>query len=86
MTAVPAPLASAGADVRAPAPITSAGVATHAAGWIPPRLSADSLRPYIGILGVLIGALLSTISSRITSLDSPTCAAGCTSASTRAHG
>ena len=67
MTAVPAPLASAGVEVRAaPAPITSAGVATHAAGWVPPRLSANSLRPYIGILGVLIGALLSTIGSRIT--------------------
>ena len=66
MTAVPAPLASAGADVRAPAPITSAGVATHAAGWIPPRLSADSLRPYVGILGVLIGAILSFVGSRIT--------------------
>ena len=52
--------------VRAPAPITSAGVATHAAGWIPPRLSANSLRPYIGILGVLIGALLSFVGSRIT--------------------
>ena len=66
MTAVPAPLASTGADVRAPAPITSAGVATHAAGWIPPRLSADSLRPYVGILGVLIGAILSFVGSRIT--------------------
>ena len=30
------------------------------------RLSADSLRPYIGILGVLIGSLLSTVGSRIT--------------------
>jgi MFS transporter, DHA2 family, multidrug resistance protein len=66
MTAIPAPLASAGSVVRAPAPITSAGVASHAAGWIPQRLSADSFRPYIGILGVLIGALLSTIGSRIT--------------------
>src|SRR6202161_3274913 len=66
MTAVPAPTASAGGEVRAPAPITPAGVATHTAGWIPPRLSADSLRPYVGILGVLIGALLSTIGSRIT--------------------
>ena len=66
MTAVPAPLASAGAEVRAPAPITSAGVATHAAGWIPPRLSANSLRPYVGILGVLIGAILSFVGSRIT--------------------
>ncbi len=66
MTAVPAPLVSPGANVRVAAPITSAGVATHAAGWIPQRLSANSLRPYIGILGVLIGALLSTIGSRIT--------------------
>ena len=66
MTAVPAPLASASVEVRAPAPITSAGVATHAAGWIPPRLSADSLRPYVGILGVLIGAILSFVGSRIT--------------------
>ena len=50
-----------------PAPITSAGVAAHEAGWRPQRLSADSLRPYVGILGVLIGAILSTIGSRITS-------------------
>src|ERR1700761_7650097 len=66
MTAVPAPLAGADAPVRTPAPITSAGVATHVAGWVPPRLSADSLRPYVGILGVLIGSLLSTVGSRIT--------------------
>src|SRR6202451_673676 len=66
MTAVPAPGASAGVEARAPVPITSAGVASHATGWRPERLSADSLRPYIGILGVLIGALLSTIGSRIT--------------------
>jgi MFS transporter, DHA2 family, multidrug resistance protein len=50
-----------------PAPITSAGVAAYEAGWRPQRLSADSLRPYVGILGVLIGAILSTIGSRITS-------------------
>jgi MFS transporter, DHA2 family, multidrug resistance protein len=67
MTAVPASLASARAAVRAPAPITSAGVATHERGWSPPRLSADSLRPYVGILGVLIGAILSFTGSRITS-------------------
>jgi DHA2 family multidrug resistance protein len=66
MTAVPAPLASADADVRTPAPVTSAGVAVHASGTPFVRLSADSLRPYVGILGVLIGALLSTIGSRIT--------------------
>jgi MFS transporter, DHA2 family, multidrug resistance protein len=66
MTAVPAPLATTGANVRVPAPVTSAGVAVHASGTPFVRLSADSLRPYIGILGVLIGALLSTIGSRIT--------------------
>ncbi len=66
MTAVPTPLAATGADVRVPAPITSAGLAVHASGTPFVRLSADSLRPYIGILGVLIGALLSTIGSRIT--------------------
>ena len=66
MTAVAAPLVAAGAEIPAPAPVTCAGIATHAAGWIPPRLSGDSLRPYIGILGVLIGALVSTIGSRIT--------------------
>ncbi len=66
MTAVPAPLVGPRPDRPAPAPITSAGVASHATGWTPQRLSADSLRPYIGILGVLIGALLSTIGSRIT--------------------
>jgi DHA2 family multidrug resistance protein len=66
MTAVPTPLAATGADVRVPAPVTSAGVAVHASGTPFVRLRADSLRPYIGILGVLIGALLSTIGSRIT--------------------
>ena len=86
MTAVPAPLARARAEVRVPAPITSAGVATHA-GWSPIiRLSADSLRPYVGILGVLIGALLSTIGSRITTFGLADLRGGCTSGSTKAHG
>jgi MFS transporter, DHA2 family, multidrug resistance protein len=66
MTAVPAALVSRDATVRVPTPITSAGVATHATGAPFIRLSADSLRPYIGILGVLIGSLLSTVGSRIT--------------------
>lgn len=64
MTSVPAPLAAAGAD--APAPITCAGIAVHASGTRFVRLSADSLRPYVGILGVLIGAILSFTASRIT--------------------
>src|ERR1700754_570684 len=66
MNTVPTALASPSAPVRTPAPITSAGVATHVAGRVPPRLSADSLRPYVGILGVLIGAILSFVGSRIT--------------------
>ncbi len=32
----------------------------------PPRLRADTLRPYVGILGVLLGAMMSTLGSRIT--------------------
>ena len=66
MTAVPARLAQAGAEISARPPITCAGIAIQASGARFTRLSADSLRPYIGILGVLIGALLSTIGSRIT--------------------
>ena len=66
MTSVPAPLAAAGADAPAPAPITCAGIAVHASGTRFVRLSADSLRPYVGILGVLIGAILSFTGSRIT--------------------
>jgi MFS transporter, DHA2 family, multidrug resistance protein len=65
VTSVPAPLAPV-ADAPAPAPITCAGIAAQASGTRYIRLSADSLRPYVGILGVLIGALLSTIGSRIT--------------------
>jgi MFS transporter, DHA2 family, multidrug resistance protein len=66
MTAVPAPLVAPLPDAPAPAPITCAGIAAQASGTRYIRLSADSLRPYVGILGVLIGALLSTIGSRIT--------------------
>jgi DHA2 family multidrug resistance protein len=66
MTAVPAPLVAPRPDAPTPAPITSAGVAAQASGTRYIRLSADSLRPYVGILGVLIGAILSTIGSRIT--------------------
>jgi MFS transporter, DHA2 family, multidrug resistance protein len=34
---------------------------------VPARLSADSLRPYIGIVGVLLGAIMSVFGSRVTS-------------------
>jgi DHA2 family multidrug resistance protein len=66
VTAVPAPLVAPGADAPAPAPITCAGIAAHASGTRYIRLNADSLRPYVGILGVLIGAILSFTGSRIT--------------------
>jgi MFS transporter, DHA2 family, multidrug resistance protein len=50
-----------------PAPATSAGVALNASASHSPQLSADTLRPYIGILGVLLGAILSFFGSRVTS-------------------
>jgi DHA2 family multidrug resistance protein len=46
--------------------MTCAGIAVQASGTRFIRLSADSLRPYVGILGVLIGAILSFTGSRIT--------------------
>jgi DHA2 family multidrug resistance protein len=66
MTAVPAPLVAPGADAPAPAPITCAGIAAQASGTRYIRLSPDTLKPYVGILGVLIGAILSFTGSRIT--------------------
>ncbi|GLS19325.1 MFS transporter [Labrys miyagiensis] len=49
------------------APITAAGVALHPISRFHPRLNIDTLRPYIGILGVLLGAIMSTLGSRVTS-------------------
>ncbi len=48
-------------------PITSAGRALHENAAHQPQLSADKLRPYIGIVGVLLGAILSLFGSRVTS-------------------
>ena len=48
-------------------PFTSAGVALHAREPHSARLSADTLRPYVGILGVLLGAIMSTFGTRVTS-------------------
>ncbi len=31
-----------------------------------PRLSADSMRPYVGIFGVLLGSIIATLASRVT--------------------
>src|SRR6202167_5374211 len=68
MTAVPAPLVRESAEppAPAPAPITCAGIAAHERGVRYIRLDPDTLRPYVGILGVLIGAILSFTGSRIT--------------------
>lgn len=45
-------------------PVTAAGVALRSVVY--PRLRADTLRPYIGILGVLLGAIMGTLGSRVT--------------------
>jgi DHA2 family multidrug resistance protein len=49
------------------APITAAGAALHGAASALPRLRSDTLRPYVGIFGVLLGSLMSTLGSRVTS-------------------
>jgi DHA2 family multidrug resistance protein len=49
------------------APITSAGAALHPDAASHPRLNADTLRPYVGILGVLLGSIMATLGSRVTS-------------------
>ena len=49
------------------APVTSCGTALHVAGAPTPRLSLDSFRPYVGLLGVLLGSAMGTLGSRVTS-------------------
>jgi DHA2 family multidrug resistance protein len=46
------------------APVSSAGVALQSAP--PPRLNIDTLRPYVGMLGVLLGSIMGTLGSRTT--------------------
>ncbi len=48
------------------APITAAGAALHGIVEVYPRLRSDTLRPYVGILGVLLGSVMSTLGSRVT--------------------
>jgi DHA2 family multidrug resistance protein len=48
------------------APVSAAGRALHAIAPSHPRLRADSLRPYVGILGVLLGSIIATLASRVT--------------------
>ena len=49
------------------APVTCTGTALHGAGLVTPRLSLDSLQPYVGLLGVLLGSAMGTLGSRVTS-------------------
>src|SRR5271167_1245078 len=47
-------------------PVTACGIALHLAEAVTPRLSADSLRPYVGLLGVMLGSMMGTLGSRVT--------------------
>jgi DHA2 family multidrug resistance protein len=49
------------------APVSAAGRALHALPVPHPRMSAESLRPYVGIFGVLLGSIIATLASRVTS-------------------
>jgi DHA2 family multidrug resistance protein len=48
-------------------PVTAVGAALHPIADFHPRLRADTLRPYVGILGVLLGSVMATLGSRVTS-------------------
>ena len=49
------------------APVSAAGRALHGLPVPHPRLRADTLRPYVGILGVLLGSIIATLAGRVTS-------------------
>ena len=49
-------------------PVSLVGIALDRLGHLhPPRLRIDTWRPYIGILGVLLGSIMGTLGSRTTS-------------------
>jgi MFS transporter, DHA2 family, multidrug resistance protein len=48
------------------APVSAAGIALQATAHAHPRLTADSIRPYIGLVGVLLGSIMGTLGSRVT--------------------
>ena len=66
MSAIPA-LRTLHEAVGSARPLPALASRVDASGRQPLRLKADTLRPYVGILGVLIGAILSFIGSRVTS-------------------
>ena len=49
-------------------PISAIGCVLHAMRSESQRLSIDSWRPYVGIVGVLLGAIMSTLGTRVTTL------------------
>jgi DHA2 family multidrug resistance protein len=48
------------------APVSAAGIALQSTAASHPRLSANSIRPYIGLIGVLLGSIMGTLGSRVT--------------------
>jgi MFS transporter, DHA2 family, multidrug resistance protein len=48
------------------APVSAAGRSLHEFADSHPRLNTDSLRPYVGIFGVLLGSIIATLASRVT--------------------
>ena len=46
------------------APVSAAGIALHAIDH--PRLNIASIRPYVGLIGVLLGSIMGTLGSRVT--------------------
>ncbi len=49
-------------------PVSASGRALHAMRANSQRLSIDSWRPYVGIVDVLLGAIMSTLGTRVTTL------------------
>ena len=49
-------------------PVSVSARAPHAMRADSQRLSIDSWRPYVGIVGVLLGAIMSTLGTRVTTL------------------
>lgn len=49
------------------APVTAAGIALQRVAHLaPPRLEATHWRPYVGLVGVLLGSIMGTLGSRVT--------------------
>jgi DHA2 family multidrug resistance protein len=48
------------------APVSAAGIALQATAHLHPRWDADQIRPYIGLIGVLLGSIMGVLGSRVT--------------------